>query len=106
MTQRPLSDYYDPMDPGYPDRGTAQQVDDYLHKRRMEGKLAPHIAHALLNEYKDVITFVEETVKPDERVFVIRVTTSKPIPGLVDHIGGRVWALDGVVNTEVQEVLQ
>jgi hypothetical protein len=37
------------------------------------------------------------------RVFTVTVVTSKPIPDMTDHIGGRVWTMDGVECVTVTE---
>lgn len=39
-----LSDYYDPMDPGFPDRGTEADVNAYLLQRKAKGLLNPTAA--------------------------------------------------------------
>lgn len=44
-----LSDYYDPMDPGFPDRGTQAQMDEYLRGRKAKGLLNASAAIAKLH---------------------------------------------------------
>ena len=44
-----LSMYYDPMDPGFPDRGTQVQMDEYLRSRRAKNLLNASAAIAKLH---------------------------------------------------------
>ncbi len=38
-----------------------------------------------------------------KHVFTVTVETSKPIAALADHIGNRLWTMDGVTDVSVSE---
>jgi hypothetical protein len=43
------------------------------------------------------------TAAVEERMFLVRVCSSKNIKGLADHIGNRIWSLDKVTDVVVVE---
>lgn len=47
-----LNDYYDPMDPGYPDRGSAEAVKQYLRKRKAQNRLSPAKLQEFYNKHR------------------------------------------------------
>ena len=130
-----LIDYFDPMDAGYPDRGSIEEQNRYLEKRRARNLLGPaalarlrmvSIEHPKGN---GVIYVNDKTVEmigfpglkiasvpahspkcPKaplvERVFVVKLKQGKHIEDITDLIGGRIWTLDGVEGgVTVTEIL-
>jgi hypothetical protein len=98
-----LIDYFDPMDAGYPDRGSIEEQNRYLEKRRQRNLLGP-AALARLRERSEPTTRTERPMR--ERVFVVKLKEGKPIKDITDLIGGRIWTLDGVEGgVTVTEIL-
>lgn len=65
MIDDELRDYYDPMDPGYPDRGTAEQQKAYLTKRRDAGRLSPDKALQRVAQLTDELARVKSVDRSD-----------------------------------------